>query len=163
MTPSGKTDSSIHFTTFPTPLGDMLAAERRGRIVRLEFVGRKSAATVLKRSPETKSAQLVKGSTPTLNRAQKQMKAYFDGKLRKFNLPLEFHGSDFQKKVWKRLTGIPHGVTTSYGDIARKAGKPGAARAAGAAIGSNPTVVAVPCHRVVGKTGDLTPSAYRRN
>ncbi len=156
MTPSGKTDSSIHYTTFSTPLGDMLAAERRGKIVRLEFVGHKSAAAVLRRSAESKTVEIVEGSTPTLNSAQKQMKSYFDGKLRKFDLPLEFHGTDFQKKVWSRLKGIPHGATTSYGDIARKAGKPKAARAAGAAIGSNPIVVALPCHRVVGKSGDLT-------
>lgn len=156
MTPSGRTDSSIHYTTFPTPLGDMLAAERRGRIFRLEFVGRKSPVTVLKRSPEATSAAVTKGSTPALNRARKQLKAYFQGSLRKFNLPLDLDGTDFQKKVWKRLESIPHGATTSYGDIARKAGRPGASRAAGAAIGKNPIVVAVPCHRVVGKSGDLT-------
>jgi AraC family transcriptional regulator of adaptative response/methylated-DNA-[protein]-cysteine methyltransferase len=156
MTPSRSTDSTVRYTTFPTPLGDMLAAERRGRIVRLEFMGRKNAATVLKRSPESKSMGVMKGSTPALNRARKQMKAYFDGKLRKFDLPLEFEGTDFQRKVWNRLKGIPHGATTNYGDIARKAGRPKAARAAGAAIGSNPIVVAVPCHRVVGKSGALT-------
>jgi methylated-DNA-[protein]-cysteine S-methyltransferase len=85
----------------------------------------------------------------------KQLKAYFAGKLRDFNLPLAPKGTPFQKKVWKQLERIPYGTTKSYLDIAKSIGKPSGPRAVGMANGRNPIPIVVPCHRVIGASGKL--------
>ncbi|RKS79350.1 methylated-DNA-[protein]-cysteine S-methyltransferase [Actinomadura pelletieri DSM 43383] len=85
-----------------------------------------------------------------------QLSAYFAGELTEFDLPLTFRGTEFQKRVWSALLEIPYGETTTYGQIAVELGRPSASRAVGLANGRNPISVIVPCHRVVGSTGDLT-------
>jgi len=87
---------------------------------------------------------------------QKQIDEYCAGKRRDFDLELAPTGNDFQMKVWKALTTIPFGETTSYGALAKKIGHPDAARAVGAANGANPIALIVPCHRVIGADGSLT-------
>ena len=87
--------------------------------------------------------------------AEKQLKEYFQGKRTDFDLPLEFEGTDFQKKVWKALQNIPFGKTRSYVEIATKIGSPGASRAVGSANGKNPISIVVPCHRVIAQSGKL--------
>jgi methylated-DNA-[protein]-cysteine S-methyltransferase len=91
-----------------------------------------------------------------LNEAEKQLKAYFAGRLKKFTVPLDFKGTDFQKSVWAALLTIPFGETRSYGEIARQIGRPEASRAVGAANGRNPISIITPCHRVLGSNGRLT-------
>jgi methylated-DNA-[protein]-cysteine S-methyltransferase len=91
-----------------------------------------------------------------LNEAEKQLKAYFAGRLKKFTVPLDFNGTDFQKSVWAALLTIPFGETRSYGEIARQIGRPEASRAVGAANGRNPISIITPCHRVLGSNGRLT-------
>jgi methylated-DNA-[protein]-cysteine S-methyltransferase len=88
--------------------------------------------------------------------AIQQLTEYFEGKRTVFELPLDLHGTQFQKAVWNKLQSIPYGETCSYGEIARSLGKPGAARAVGMANHDNPVAVVVPCHRVVGSDGSLT-------
>jgi methylated-DNA-[protein]-cysteine S-methyltransferase len=88
--------------------------------------------------------------------AVEQLHAYFDGELTRFDLALRMEGSGFQRSVWDALGEIPYGETTSYGEIARRVGKPGAARAVGLANGQNPIAIIVPCHRVIGADGSLT-------
>jgi methylated-DNA-[protein]-cysteine S-methyltransferase len=85
-----------------------------------------------------------------------QLKAYFDGDLTEFDLPLTMIGTPFQKRVWAALREIPYGETVSYGELAHEIGSPNASRAVGLANGRNPIGVIVPCHRVVGSGGDLT-------
>ena len=82
--------------------------------------------------------------------------AYFAGERSTFELPLAARGTPFQQQVWRTLLEIPPGETASYGEVARAAGYPGAARAAGGAIGRNPLGVIVPCHRVIGASGAIT-------
>ena len=91
-----------------------------------------------------------------LKEAEKQLKAYFGGRLKKFTVPLDFRGTDFQKSVWAALLTIPFGETRSYGEIARQIGRPDASRAVGAANGRNPISIITPCHRVLGTNGKLT-------
>lgn len=86
----------------------------------------------------------------------KQLKEYFAGQRRSFDLPLAPEGTDFQLKVWRALRGIPFGATWSYGQLAKRIGKPKASRAVGAANGQNPIPIIVPCHRVIGADGSLT-------
>jgi methylated-DNA-[protein]-cysteine S-methyltransferase len=93
---------------------------------------------------------------PVLRQAERQLKEYFAGTRTVFDLPLDFHGTDFQKRVWAALLAIPFGETRSYGEIARALGKPSAMRAVGAANGRNPISIIAPCHRVTGAAGQLT-------
>jgi methylated-DNA-[protein]-cysteine S-methyltransferase len=91
-----------------------------------------------------------------LRDAREQLEAYFAGRLREFDLELAPVGTPFQLRVWAALREIPYGETTSYGALAARLGKPGAARAVGLANGRNPISVIVPCHRVIGADGTLT-------
>jgi methylated-DNA-[protein]-cysteine S-methyltransferase len=86
----------------------------------------------------------------------RQLDEYFAGSRTSFDLPLAPGGTPFQRRVWAELARIPAGTTVTYGEIARRAGRPGAARAVGAAVGRNPVSIVVPCHRVVGSDGALT-------
>jgi len=93
---------------------------------------------------------------PTLLQAEMQLREYFAGHRTAFDLPLDFTGTAFQKKVWYALLTIPFGQTRSYADIARQVGSPKAMRAVGAANGRNPISIVAPCHRVIGANGELT-------
>ena len=88
--------------------------------------------------------------------ARRQLRAYFAGKLRNFDLPLRMNGTPFERRVWNALVKIPHGTTVSYRDIAQRIGQPTACRAVGLANGRNPIPIIVPCHRVIGADGSLT-------
>jgi methylated-DNA-[protein]-cysteine S-methyltransferase len=87
--------------------------------------------------------------------AARQLGQYFAGERAGFELPLRMHGSEFRRRVWEALRGIPFGQTRSYGELARSVGRPSAARAVGLANGRNPFAIILPCHRVVGATGAL--------
>jgi methylated-DNA-[protein]-cysteine S-methyltransferase len=93
---------------------------------------------------------------PILVRAARQLEEYFAGTRKRFDLPLDFAGTEFQKKVWEALLTIPYGETRSYRQIAEQIGQPAAVRAVGAANGRNPISIVAPCHRVIGSTGKLT-------
>lgn len=93
---------------------------------------------------------------PVLVEAARQLADYFAGELTDFDLPLAPHGTDFQRLVWDQLRQIPYGETMSYGQLATRLGQPGGSRAVGLANGRNPISIVIPCHRVVGSTGQLT-------
>ena len=106
-----------------------------------------------------------RGATPTrewkrddaaLKQSSAQLRAYFAGELREFELPLAPEGTPFQQRVWRALCDIPFGETISYGELARRIGQPTASRAVGLANGRNPISIVVPCHRVIGADGSLT-------
>ncbi|MNG17458.1 Methylated-DNA--protein-cysteine methyltransferase, inducible [compost metagenome] len=85
-----------------------------------------------------------------------QLDEYLSGKRSEFSLPLDLRGTGFQQGVWAALNDISHGETVSYSQVAESLGKSNAVRAVGTAIGANPVLIVVPCHRVVGKNGALT-------
>ena len=95
-----------------------------------------------------------KGSE-VLDKALKQMNEYFSGERKKFDLPLYFEGTEFQKSVWNELRKIPYGTTVSYKDIAEGINNEKAVRAVGNANNKNKIMIIVPCHRVIGKNGKL--------
>jgi O-6-methylguanine DNA methyltransferase len=95
------------------------------------------------------------GIHPIATEAVRQLRAYFAGQLRRFDLPLDMRGTDFQLRVWRELERIPFGETRSYLQIAEAIGAPRAVRAVGAANGANPIPIVVPCHRVIGASGKL--------
>lgn len=91
-----------------------------------------------------------------LDRAEQELREYFAGKRKTFDIPLLMAGTDFQKSVWQALQEIPYGATVSYMEVAEKIGNRKGVRAVAQAIGSNPLAIFVPCHRVVGSSGKLT-------
>jgi methylated-DNA-[protein]-cysteine S-methyltransferase len=93
--------------------------------------------------------------TPVALETARQLRAYFGGHLRQFDLPLDLRGTAFQMSVWHALLDIPYGETRSYLQIAQSIGSPQAVRAVGAANGANPIPIVVPCHRVIGSSGKL--------
>lgn len=95
-------------------------------------------------------------STMIIKDARRQLQEYFDGKRKTFDLPLALEGTNFQKSVWQALLTIPYGETRSYQQIASQIGNSNACRAVGMANHYNPILIVVPCHRVIGKKGDLT-------
>ncbi len=101
-------------------------------------------------------AALEVGQHPLLDETVRQLQAYFKGRLKRFALPLDPHGTEFQRTTWQALSAIPFGTTRTYAQIASDIGRPAAARAVGAANGRNPISIVVPCHRVIGADGSLT-------
>ena len=87
---------------------------------------------------------------------KKELMEYFEGKRKVFEIPLEVEGTEFQKKVWTEMAKIPFGAKISYGELAEKSGSPKGARAVGLACNKNKIPIIIPCHRVVGKNGNLT-------
>lgn len=139
----------IRYATFETPLGTMFALAEDGFITRLDFIDAKYAKPI---DPAWEEAP---GASP-LRECAAQMAAYFGNGQRTFDLPLAPHGTEFQQRVWREIARVPSGETITYAELARRAGAPGSARAAGAATGRNPIGVVVPCHRIVGADGSLT-------
>ncbi|HEX4265751.1 MAG TPA: methylated-DNA--[protein]-cysteine S-methyltransferase [Verrucomicrobiae bacterium] len=107
------------------------------------------------RVPHLKSA-VENGAWPVLLNTECQLNEYFAGTRKAFVLPLDFTGTDFEKKVWQALLTIPYGETRTYGQIAQQIGETGAARAVGVANSKNPISIIAPCHRVIGADGKLT-------
>ena len=134
--------------TFASPLGTMLLARTAQGLAGVWFEGQKD-------HPGTLTAPERPGD-PLLRAAAEQLAGYFAGRCASFDVPLDLHGTPFQRSVWQALLGITPGQTRSYGDIARQVGSPQAVRAVGAAVGKNPLSVVVPCHRVIGRDGAIT-------
>lgn len=125
-----------------TPLGRLLLGERDGRVAAVRIGGD---------APPWFGAR----DDAALPELQQQLAGYFAGRLEAFDVPLSPVGTPFQQLVWAQLRAIPYGQTISYGELAARMGRPGAARAVGLANARNPLPVVVPCHRVVGRTGRL--------
>jgi methylated-DNA-[protein]-cysteine S-methyltransferase len=113
-----------------SPVGDFTVSDENGFLVAVDFGWGRDQA-----------------STPLLKEAIKQLNAYFDGKLTKFDLPLKPFGTEFQRAVWRRMMKIPYGHVMTYGAIASTLDA--GARAVGTACGRNPLPIIIPCHRVV--------------
>ncbi len=94
--------------------------------------------------------------SPVLQQARRELEEYAAGTRERFEVPFELEGTHFQCEVWRALFEIPFGQVRTYGEVARALGRPGAARAVGAAAGRNPLPVIIPCHRLVGSGGSLT-------
>jgi methylated-DNA-[protein]-cysteine S-methyltransferase len=131
-----------------TPLGPMLLARTGKGLAGAWFVGQKDY-------PARVDAP-VAPNDPLLRKTAAELGEYFAGRRKTFDIALDLYGTPFQRSVWQALLAIACGQTSSYGAVARTIGKPSAVRAVGAAVGSNPVAVIVPCHRVMGSDGSLT-------
>ena len=139
----------IRFARYDSPLGPMYATAEDDGITHIEFVGARYA-------PEQGPVWQEQPQSPDLAACGAQLAEYFGGKRTKFDLPLAPRKSEFQQRVWKEIARVPYGKTISYAELAKRAGAPGQARAAGAATGRNPVSLVIPCHRIVGSDGSLT-------
>lgn len=101
-------------------------------------------------------AEGARDASPLLDAAEAQLREYFAGARRTFDLPLAPHGTAFQRRVWAALRTIPYGETRTYGELAAAIGSPNASRAVGMANHRNPIPIIIPCHRVIGANGTLT-------
>ena len=136
-----------------SPVGELGILEDGKGIHCIFFGGRKRTEDV--RTKYT-IASLEEKKTTLLDQTIVQLSEYFSGRRKKFDLPLSLSGTEFQKRVWEALMEIPYGETRTYGQIARVTGNPKASRAVGMANNKNPVPIVVPCHRVIGTSGDLT-------
>src|SRR5262245_44737991 len=127
----------------PSPIGRILLSAEGSALTRLH----------LQEAPYTVDVPEDDAPTPAeeaaLDQAEAQLAEYFRGEREDFDLELDLAGTAFQQEVWAQLLAIPYGTVISYGELARRVGRPGAARAVGSANGANPVAVIVPCHRVI--------------
>lgn len=137
----------MYYCYLNTPIGDLLLA---GDDEALSLVGFPKGK--LRHDPD---ADWIYNEKPFAT-ARQQLQEYFAGKRKDFDLALNLSGTEFQVRVLEELQTIPYGETTSYGDIAKRIGRPKAMRAVGAANGRNPIPIIIPCHRVIGSGGALT-------
>lgn len=137
----------MYYCYVDTPIGELLLA---GEDDALSMIGFPKGS--MRRDPEP---DWIYNERP-LAKARQQLDEYFEGARKDFDLPLKLSGTEFQVSVLKALQNIPYGETVSYGEIAKRIGRPKAVRAVGAANGRNPIPIVVPCHRVIGSGGDLT-------
>ena len=125
-----------------TKIGKIIIIEQDGKIIKVQ----------INRNIEK---DIVMKDTQILQKTAKQLEEYFAGKRKNFDVPLNPKGTEFMKKVWTALCGIPYGEVYSYKQIAVKIGNPKASRAVGMANHNNPIPIIIPCHRVVGSNGKL--------
>lgn len=123
---------------FPTEIGMLTAVSEEGFLRRLDF----------------KAGKHLKTDDPILKETEKQIKEYLAGERKQFDIPRKLDGTPFQLKVWHALETLPYGKTASYEEIAAAIGQPTAQRAVGNAVGSNPLLLIVPCHRIIKKSGE---------
>lgn len=132
----------MNFLCLKTPIGNLQIEATDKYITSVKFLKNKKGKSTPK-------------SPRVLKDCKKQLEEYFQGKRTKFSLPLSQEGTEFQKRVWSELKRIPYGKLRSYGEVAKKIGKPLASRAVGGANNKNSLPILIPCHRVVGSSGKL--------
>lgn len=143
-------DLPMYFATIPeSPVGPIIVAGSENGLKIVSFQSSHPKSAPLQPKPEWQENERL------FRDCIRQLKAYFSGKLTRFDLPLDPDGTDFQKRVWKALVDVPFGTTATYGEIARAIGQPAASRAVGMANGRNPIAIVVPCHRIIGTSGKL--------
>lgn len=143
--------SNIH-----TPLGQMTACATDDGICLLEFHERAKLDISIEKLRLQLGLELLNGENRHIQQLKTELDEYFVGKRKVFEVKLQLHGTDFQKKVWQALLKIPYGTTSTYLQQAQVLKNVPAIRAVGTANGQNKIAIVVPCHRVIGKNGDLT-------
>jgi AraC family transcriptional regulator of adaptative response/methylated-DNA-[protein]-cysteine methyltransferase len=150
-----RTKESVTAAWIESPLGPLVAGSTENGICLLEFTDRRMIDAQFERIRRYFKLPIVPGTSKYIEQLKNELSEYWDGKRKKFNVKLDYPGTDFQVRVWNELLKIPYGTTTSYEDIAIRVGSSGAVRAVGTANGMNRIAIVIPCHRVVNKNGKL--------
>lgn len=145
----------IYKKMIQTPLGEMIACAIDQGICLLEFTDRKNIEKQLKMLSKNLKAEMVEKEHIHFLQLEKELKEYFDGNRSQFEVPLFTTGTEFQEKVWQLLREIPMGETRTYKQQSEFLGNPKAIRAVGTANGINKIAILIPCHRVIGSSGEL--------
>ena len=144
---TNSTIGPVRYTWYQSPIGPLLLASVDSKLKLVSFAAGKHARDV--------DADWIEDGSAFAEIIH-QLRRYFAGELKSFDLPLQLEGTTFQKKIWTALKNIPYGETISYKTLAQRVGSPKAVRAVGAANGANPIPIIIPCHRVIGNDGRLT-------
>jgi AraC family transcriptional regulator of adaptative response/methylated-DNA-[protein]-cysteine methyltransferase len=145
----------ITLTTIETPLCPMRAGATERGVCLLEMGSPERESREIGELEAIMECGSVEGSNAHLDQLTHELGLYFRGELTEFTVALDTPGSDWQRAVWDALCTIPYGETTSYGELAKRLGNLGGARAVGLANGSNRVSIVVPCHRVIASDGTL--------
>lgn len=124
-----------------SPVGNLTVIEKNGKLIGIRF---------------SKEEGCREHESDFFKEVKKQLEEYFRGERKEFSIAVELEGTDFRMKVWEELKNIKYGETVSYSDLAKRIGNKKAARAVGSACNKNPVPIVVPCHRVIGKNGNIT-------
>jgi methylated-DNA-[protein]-cysteine S-methyltransferase len=146
----------MNFQLYNSPLGELKIVSTNDELVACDWLYRKQREIIDHWLQKALNDDFQESSTEVIENCITQLEEYFLGKRKKFDLKLKFLGSAFQKKVWQQLLEIPYGKTISYEELSLNLGDIKAIRAVASANGQNPFAVIVPCHRVIGKNGNLT-------
>jgi len=139
----------VRYDVVDSPVGDLLVAATDRGLCRIWF------------GPEGQEEELarlfgIRVLRSPLDEVRRELDEYFDGERREFDLPLDLRVAEFNEQVLHELARVPYGITTTYGALADKVGRPKAARAVGTVMNRNPIPIVLPCHRVLGANGSLT-------
>jgi methylated-DNA-[protein]-cysteine S-methyltransferase len=142
----------VAYDVIDSPIGPLLVAASRQGLCRIGF--RHDPEEALEELARIHGPRILRSTEPLLG-AKRELDAYFDGRRRRFDLPVDVRASGFAGRVLEELARVPYGETVSYGELARRAGNPKAARAVGTTMNRNRIPIVLPCHRVVGSNGSL--------
>jgi len=152
MFKAGEAMERVYYTGITSPIGTMWAAATEAGLFQIDFP--RPAAEFLRSLRRRVDAEVVQ-DPDRFEVLRDMLKAYFEGERVIFELPLDLRGTEFQKTVWHATYRIPYGRLSSYGRLAAAVGRPKAARAVGNAVGANPLVIVIPCHRVIRSEGSI--------
>lgn len=145
----------LSYQYYSSPFGEMILGSLDDQLCLCDWRYRKMRQAVDARIRKYFKADFVEEDSAILQTTRQQLQEYFEGIRESFDIPLLLAGSDFQKKVWKELQEVPFGKTESYLSLSRKLGNENAIRAVAAANGANAISIIIPCHRVIGSSGEL--------
>jgi len=146
----------LYISRIQTPLSPMILAATEMDLVFLQFATPSESRLIRRLKEKFPDRRVIEGKNKVLSGVLKELKEYFERRLRHFSIPMDPKGTPFQKRIWQALSNIPYGETRTYGEIGARIGAPKASRAVGRACNQNPIAIIIPCHRVVGKDGKLT-------
>ena len=150
-----KDGNIITINRIPTPLDPMMIGVTHEGLCLLEFTDRRMLETQVETLKKRFKANTVTGKHPMIEIVTRQLDEYFEGKRKKFSVPLTVPGTEFQEKVWHELITIPYGITRSYKQQANAIGNVKAVRAVARANGENRISIIIPCHRIIGSDGSI--------
>ena len=148
--------NKISIQYYQSPVGEILLGSYNGKLCLADWKYRKMRTTIDTRIQKGLKAEYVEQSSEVIEKIITQMKEYFAGERKDFDIPLLMVGTEFQKSVWEGLIEIPYGTTASYLELSKNIGNEKAVRAVASANGANAISIMIPCHRIIGSDGALT-------
>ncbi len=147
--------NTINIQTYKSPVGELLLGSYDGKLCLADWKYRRMRTTIDKRLQNGLNAEYSEESSEVIEQTITQLKEYFSGRRKTFDIPLLTIGTEFQKSVWQGLIKIPYGANASYLELAKNIGNEKAVRAVASANGANAISILIPCHRIIGSNGEL--------